>query len=170
MEGDVFAILATGPSLTIAQADAVRGLRVIAVSDAYKLAPWAEVLASADAAWWRHHKPDFDGRRFSVMNVDGCERLVGKHAGINSGVFAIRVARHLGARKIILFGFDGHGQHFFGAHAAPLVNTTEARRKIHALQHQYEYEACRDAGVIVVNCSPGTQLTSYPTSTRDDQC
>lgn len=51
---------------------------------------------------------------------------------MNSGVFAIRVARYLGARKIILLGFDGHGSHYFGEHPSPLKNTTEARRKVHA--------------------------------------
>lgn len=53
----------------------MRGLRVIAVSDAYKMAPWAEALVSADAVWWRYHKPRFEGRKFSIGKYEGCERL-----------------------------------------------------------------------------------------------
>lgn len=88
---------------------------------------------------------------------------------MNSGVFAIRVARYLGASKIILLGFDGHGSHYFGEHPAPLKNTTEERRKVHAKQHKQEAEACKTAGVHVVNCAPGTALTCYEVSELDMQ-
>lgn len=59
-------ILATGPSMSQAVADSARGFgTVIAVSDAYRLAPWADCLVSADTAWWKHHNPDFAGPKFS---------------------------------------------------------------------------------------------------------
>jgi hypothetical protein len=83
-----FAILATGPSLTAEQVAAVRGLRVITVSDAYKLAPWADALVSADAVWWRHHQPVFAGKRFSNSKVPNVERLEVPH-GTNSCALAV---------------------------------------------------------------------------------
>lgn len=168
MTGHRFAVLATGPSLTQTQCDAVRGLRVVAVSDAYMLAPWAEALASTDAAWWRVKSPEFDGLRFSGPKVQGCRQLEGSASGINSGVLGIRVAKHLGAKEIILLGFDGHGSHFFGAHPAPLSNTTEGRRRMHMQQHRQEAHACKFEGVKVWNCTPGTAIPWYPKASLED--
>lgn len=54
----IFAVLATGPSLASEDVERVKGrFHVIAVSDAFRLAPWADALVSADAAWWKAH-PD----------------------------------------------------------------------------------------------------------------
>ena len=48
--GDTCCILATGPSLTPAQAEYAKGkARVIAVNDAWRLAPWADILYACDA-------------------------------------------------------------------------------------------------------------------------
>lgn len=60
-------VAATGPSLTPKVADLCRGHRVIAVNDAYRLMPWAELLYACDEAWWAIHEgcPDFAGERWS---------------------------------------------------------------------------------------------------------
>lgn len=77
-KGETAAILASGPSLTRAQCDAVRGkCRVIAVNNqgidtecdgqmVPALAPWADILFGADAKWWRHYHEralKFEGRK-----------------------------------------------------------------------------------------------------------
>lgn len=76
-------LLAGGPSFGREQADAclaARGpadaprLRAIAVNDAYRLAPWADILYFADARWWKWHKdrPEyqaFAGERITIENV-----------------------------------------------------------------------------------------------------
>lgn len=159
----MFIILASGPSMSQTTADAVRGRgTVMAVSDAYLLAPWSDVLVSSDAAWWRHHHPVFAGRRFSAHGGEGTEVIQGVPGGSNSGVLGILVARHLGAKKILLLGFDGHGSHFFGDHPEPLRNTSAPRRRVHAEQHKAQArEAVRD-GIEIVNGTPGTVLTCYP--------
>jgi uncharacterized Rossmann fold enzyme len=88
---------------------------------------------------------------------------------------AIKVARHLGAKRIVLLGFDGHGAHFFGPHpdekrnGFTLKDTSEARRKVHMEQHRAEAEECRLSGVEIFNCSPGTVIEHYPTA-RLDEC
>lgn len=162
-------VLATGPSMSQAQADRVRGrASVVAVSDAYRLAPWADVLVSGDAAWWRHHEPEFAGLRF-CSDRNGWQdfkasMLRGVHSGTNSGVLGIRVARHLGAKRIILLGFDGRGSHFFGRHPEPLKNSDISRHAVHAEQHRQEAFACRHNGVEILNCSPATALSCYPTA------
>lgn len=171
-----FAIIATGESLTAQQVARVRGLRCLVVSDAYVMAPWAEALVSGDRAWWRYHMPDFEGRRFSSGAAEGTEKLPEYiPTGTNSGVLAIKVARHLGAKRIILLGYDGHGSHFFGDHPADkrghfrLKNTSPDRRKVHAQQHQRQADDCKLSGVEIFNCSPGTVL-GYPVARLEDMC
>lgn len=161
------AILATGPSLTEAQVEAVRGLYVIAVSDAWRLAPWAQALVSADAAWWRHHQPVFAGRRISNSRVSKGERFTSAPNGTNSGALAVRVALEIGAKEMILLGFDGHGTHFFGPHPNGLKNTDDHRRSVHFVQHRKAAAECRRAGVPVWNCSPGTVIDAYEIKTLE---
>lgn len=160
-----WAILATGPSMSQAVADSVRGLNVIAVSDAYRLAPWALAMVSQDRAWWKANPAalKFAGRKFSGGRepVEGTEKLPDVLTGSNSGVLGIRAARFLGAKRIVLLGFDGHGTHFFGPHIGPLKNTSDARRVVHMEQHRQEAHACKWAGVEVWNCTPGTAIPHY---------
>lgn len=165
-----FAVLATGQSMNPETADFVRGkCHVITVSDAYKLAPWADALVSNDAKWWRSN-PDaleFAGRRFSYEPVRGVEPIKGRHNfryGINSGLQAMRVAWEVfGATRILLCGFDMHGSHYFGPHTAvdpvtrrPLRNSDENRFAIHLRQFRH-WDGCE-----VVNCTANSALTQFP--------
>lgn len=63
----IYAVLASGESMNQALADSVRGkCKVLAVSDTYLLAPWADGLVSADAGWWRNKSPQFDGKKYTM--------------------------------------------------------------------------------------------------------
>lgn len=70
-------VAATGPSLTQEMADLCRAAhargthKVIAVNDAYRLMPFADVLYACDAKWWDVHKgcPDFAGEKWSSHGV-----------------------------------------------------------------------------------------------------
>lgn len=163
----IFIILATGQSLSPEQVDYVRThaadknrFKIIAVSDAFKLAPDADILASHDVAWWKHNPAslDFVGLKMCNFHVGGVGtvRPDGVPVGCNSGLWAMFLARHLGAKKIILLGFDMWGSHFFGKHPAPLNNTTEARFKTHIRQFD------GFAGPEVINCTPGSKLKKFP--------
>lgn len=84
-EGDTCAVLGSGPSLTAAVADQLRGrCRVIAVNNvgiSFKnakgvphdaVAPWADVLYAADRMWWHNNKPAaeaFTGTKVTVMPI-----------------------------------------------------------------------------------------------------
>lgn len=162
---DVFAVLATGPSLTQAQVDAVRHLRVIAVSDACRLAPWAEVLVSADRAWWRHHRPTFAGRRVSALDVPGIDTEIenGLVMGSNSGLLALHVAVKMGAKRVLLLGLDLGGTHFFGPHPEGLKNTKPQRFEVFKRQ----FADYKPRGVEIINCTPGSTLTCYPRADLD---
>lgn len=161
----IFAVLATGPSLTQRVVDAVQGrAKVIAVSDAYRLAPWADALVSTDAAWWKANPDamDFQGPKWCAApdfrKVEGVERFPGAESGSNSGLLACRVAVSMGAKKVLLLGFDMKGAHFFGPHPAPLKNTTPARFEV--FQRQFAHYKPR--GVEIINCTPDSSLRAYP--------
>lgn len=162
----IFAVLATGQSLTQDQADAVNGrCRVVAVSNAYTLAPWSDALASCDASWWKNNPEaqDFAGRKFTTapdwQGLSGLERLPGVASGTNSGLLGLMVAVKLGATRILLLGYDMQGTHFFGPHPAPLRNPTAARFEVFKKQ----FAGYKPRGVEIINCTPGSALRTYPT-------
>lgn len=134
----------SGPSLCARDLVQVRaaGARVVVVNDAYRLAPWADVLYAADAKWWKWHQdvPDeaLPARKYTlqrtalayrpsveVLTWDGQAGLTQNpqhvRLGGHSGYQAINVAVHLGAARIVLLGYDMQAavdgrQHFHGDH------------------------------------------------------
>lgn len=174
--GATVAILATGASLTQDQVDAVRGLPVIAINDAFRLAPWAAMLYAADTQWWRVNAQDalqFQGLK--VTAHESCEfkavqllRRTGTEGfdedprclrtGGNSGYQALHVALHAGAARILLLGYDMGGPHFFGRHRAPLRNTDPAT----FVTWMARFRALAGRGAEVVNCTPGSALSCFP--------
>jgi hypothetical protein len=123
------------------------------------------VLVSQDRAWWMAH-PDalkFEGRKWSgapdASPVEGVPRFTDTQSGQNSGLLGIKAAVHLGATKVLLAGFDMHGTHFFGPHPKPLKNTQPLR--FQAFMRQFD--GYRPRGVEIINCTPRSALTCYPT-------
>lgn len=153
-----------------AVADKVKGrVNAVAVSDAYKLAPWADLLVSTDGRWWKHHpeaiklqKPKFAAtHHWSAVNgVESCLEL-GTH--VNSGLLACHIAIKYGATKLLLLGFDFRPGHFFGDHPEPLKNTTSARYEV----FQKQFEGFRPLGVEIVNCTQDSGLRAYPMKDLD---
>lgn len=157
----IFAVLATGPSLTQEIVDSVRGrAKVVVVSDAYRLAPWADALVSQDGAWWRANPEakEFQGRRFSGTEVRDVETVEGIPSGSNSGLLALKIAVQLGATKVLLCGIDLAGTHYFGEHKPPLKNTTSRRFEV----FQDQFARYKPRGVKILNCSPASMLRAYP--------
>lgn len=161
-----FAILATGASMSQAVADSVRGrCSVVAVSDAYRLAEWADALVSQDRAWWNHNPVamQFAGRKFSGSVVPDVEKFPSV-TGSNSGLLGCQVAVMLGAKRILLLGFDMRGSHFFGPHPAPLRNT--APHRFEAFQDQFRRFQPR--GVEIINCTLNSALKAYRKASLND--
>ena len=172
--GSTVAILAGGPSLTQAAVDEVRrrGWSCIAINDAYRLAPWADVLFAADAEWWMRH-PDamaFAGRKVVCQRwakIDGVETILPQppvSTGGNSAVHAACVAQRDGASRIVLLGVDLRDDeltHWHGKHRGPLRNPTPSDFRL--ARRAWE-AAARSvlAGVEVVNCSLRSALTVFP--------
>jgi hypothetical protein len=177
-------VAATGPSLTPEIAEQCRGHRTIAVSDAYRLMPWADVLYSCDLKWWRLHDgcKAFQGERWSTHdsgNNDKREavRLYGVrvvegqpgdkfstnpaliHYGNNSGFQAVNFAILSGARRIVMVGFDMKGRHFFGDHPKPLRNPSSYNSFMKAFATA---ATAMPAGVQIINATRGSALTCFP--------
>ncbi len=193
-------VAATGPSLTPEVAQACRGVNVIAVNDAYRLFPRADVLYACDARWWDVHGgcPEFPGEKWSSHGVSGRIRhndktevarkygltlVAGRdqagfsfepgviHYGSSSGFQAVNLALLMGARRIVLVGFDmrvvpvedrgvtKQMRHFFGDHPAPLRNAASYRNFI----KPFEVAAkTLPKGIQILNATPGSALTCFP--------
>lgn len=160
-----WAVLATGESMSQALADSVRGkCKVAAVSDAIKLAPWADILVSADGAWWRHNKPAFDGPKYTLAKVPDTEIVEDVPMGTNSGLVALRKVVSLGATRVLLLGIDLHGTHYFGPHIGGLKNTSPQRMEV----FKQQFASYKPRGVEIWNCSLESSLKAYPKANLED--
>lgn len=183
-----------GPSLTQAQVDACRGrARVIAINDAYRLCPWADMLYFCDDQWWRWHRdrPDYRAfagikvtlenghavdepgvRRFRNMGREGFNpEPDGIKTGGNGGYQAMHVAAHAGAARIILLAYDmkpaGDGRtHWFGEHPKPTWPSVFENVMLKTFP-TLAPELMR-RGVEVINATPGSALALWPIVTIEE--
>lgn len=155
--------------MSLKVAEMVQGkARAIAVSDSFRLAPWAEAVVSQDCAWWNVHHMRVEqacpqARKFAgpMCQRRGVERVEAGGliaSGTNSGLLACHVAvKFFGATRLLLCGLDMHGSHFFGPHPAPLKNTSKFRFEIMIQQ----FQAWRPKGIEILNCTPGSAVHCY---------
>lgn len=174
--------LASGPSMCREDAEAVRGRgKVIAIGNTSELAPFADVLYSADAAWWRQYgdrHASFAGRRVALAYrrlPEGVEGLRHRnepglgldviHTGNNSGYQAINFAYLEGARTIVLLGYDmqhtGGRRHWHPDHPAPLGNFSPGMPELCARKFPPLAADLKARGVRVINASRETALTCF---------
>jgi hypothetical protein len=193
--GGTVACLASGPSLTEADAVSLRGRvdGVIVVNDAVAVAPWADVLYSSDRGWWRktlRSAVDLPSRRYCVGQSKGkadpvpstslrVDVLVntgddgieadpsGLRTGQNSGYAAVNLALHLGASRILLLGYNMQRVKGRAHFFADAV-------AIHSPYRQFVEHFNRAAsvlkamGVTVVNCTTDSALACFPRMTLQD--
>lgn len=176
-------IIGGGPSLTQDQIDYVKGrANTIGINDAYRIAPWIDILYACDLKWWTWHRdktvdlrclkitPDKEAaERFKDLTyVEGShtEGLSLKsntiHYGKNGGYQAINLAAHTGAKKIVLIGFDQrfpkNQSHWFGDHP-DLVRSVYSNW---TGNWQSIVEPLKQLNIEVINCTPGSALTVFP--------
>jgi hypothetical protein len=176
--------LGCGSSLTQDDVDHCRDrARMIAVKDAWQLAPWADVLYACDGKWWDHYKgvPDFNGLKIGLtvdgrwpdvhaLRNTGIEGLEldpsGLRTGQNSGYQAVNLAVHLGARRILLLGYDmrrSNGKaHFYGEHPAGGYRHTASPYGLFQQCFATIVEPLQQLGIEVINCSRKTALEMFP--------
>lgn len=134
--GETVFIIGGGPSLEGMDLTSIHSRRVIGVNDAYTLGKWVDICFFGDYDWWTKHNKDWiqpDSspghaglKKFGGLVVTNAERcrqdsgvlvmsrrpkglhLQAEYLGwnANSGAAAINLAIILGAKKIVLLGFD----------------------------------------------------------------
>lgn len=180
-------ILASGPSLTVEQAQAVTHLPSITTNSTHELAPWADVHYACDFLWWRlnyskvQHKSScwtqdrMSAERYGInwVRQDAKPGLGTTNLRVNgnSGFGAINLAYLFGARRILLLGFDMREvkgrKHWHADHPAPCVQSMPFKEWLH--KGALLAKELKVAGCEVVNCTPGSALTVFPLSTIEKE-
>lgn len=180
-DGETIVCVATGPSLTDEDVQFCRGrARVIAIKQAVQLAPWADALYACDGKYWKYYAKELPqiplrygldpgvaryGTTLRNTGETGLElKPNGLRTGKNSGYQAINLAVHLGARRIVLLGYDlkiGASAHFFGEHPWGGRPPVEHFRPFFSTL----VEPLKDLGIEIVNASRRTALTCFECTT-----
>lgn len=155
---------------------------VIAVKESHRWAPWADVLYSSCQKWWPYYEgvTVFQGVKFGISpltpqpkwnitvlrNGGTCGLSTDPSSlcnGQNSGYAAVNLAIHLGARRVVLLGYDMKRQrkrsHFFGEHPTKLQCGTPYHR--FAQRFDAMVEPLKKLGVEVVNCTRDSALSQF---------
>ena len=186
-------VAASGPSLTKDVAWTARKARwfgdhrIVAVSDAYKLFPCADILYSCDSEWWNIHDgvPDFRGEKWSshddvkgtsndkraCADKYGLKLVLGKnapgfstdqnmlHYGQNSGFQAVNLALLKGATKVVLIGFD---MREVGGQRHFFGNHPAGLRNNGDYRNFIRAFEQAKPPVPIINATPGSALKCYP--------
>jgi hypothetical protein len=175
-KGRTVVCLASGPSLTQEDCDAVRvaGLTTIVTNTTFRRAPWADMLFGFDSRWWREHIAEvrqvFKGRLVSASQIAPnlgvestfCVPWFRQYA--NSGACAISMAVAGGASKVVLLGFDCQNgpngeKHWHGDHPPGLSNCLSMPRWGQVFKRvAQDVEA---QGVPVINATRSTALRCF---------
>lgn len=194
--GETVFCLASGPSLTQATVDKMRGHRSIVINSSCRLAPWADVLYFTDSSWYEQRREvvaNWPGMVVSMSKTakielpDRVKRVKGEgdpgfpfeafppvgasviRQGRSSGHTAVSLALAMGAATIVLVGYD--------------------MRPVDGLEHHHsEYTGPRDLdiyrefavgfagwkaaalkrGVEILNATPGSAIPEFPMVDLDE--
>lgn len=179
-------ILGGGPSLNGTNFDLIKDGHIIAVNNAYQLGDWVDVVWFGDARWYDWHREQlksFDGLichcANSVRSPVRLKRLQrGKSTGIerrphsvawnrSSGASAINLAYHLGAKTVVLLGFDMKRKIVNGK---PKNNWHEDHKTVTGNNPYPRFLSVfpmikKDAealGLEIINCTPNSELKIFP--------
>lgn len=184
--GSTIAIIGGGPSVAQVNLDVLFKFRTIGVNHAFRLGP-VDLCWFGDFGWYETNKNDlakFAGLKATCCtqlpeeNWPGIKRLrrSRKQFGIesersdavawnhNSGASAINAAYHLGAKRVLLVGFDmkrvagrTHYHNFYGP--------TPKEKKTYDRHLKGFDQIAIDAmllGLEIINCTPGSAITQFP--------
>lgn len=168
---DTWVCIASGPSLTLEQCRAVEqsGHPTIAVNNSWTRAPHAKILYAGDLAWWDeyHAGCTFTGERWTASPRAADKyglKLHRRYGPHSSGQRAIELAIELGARRVVLLGYDCHvnnGTHWHADHPGGNPDATRCSRWLQ------QYRSLFTRGAEIINCTPGSALTQFRT---DELC
>ncbi len=181
--------LASGPSLSVEQCDAVRvwrdaqpdQRRVAVINTTFRRAPWADLLYACDGAWWNVYHEEvaatFSGAKWTQdgeaakkyglkfiksKRDKGLSTQVGViNQGESSGYQLLGLLQQAGAPRVYLLGYDNKGDHWHGKHPSPLTKTNPFTNW--AANYEVFAEDCKLVSFEVVNLTPKTALRAFPT-------
>lgn len=163
--------IASGPSLTESDSKQVieTNYPVISVNSSWMAVPECQHIYAADGCWWEEYSAgitseaarwcgdEFTARRFGINWLPSA--IPGS---FNSGQRAIELAIHLGARRVLLLGYDcsiRNGTHWHGNHA--LLSNPD-NFSVARWQDEFSRLKAVAGGVEIINCSRFTRLTCFP--------
>ena len=178
----------TGPEAYSPYMVSIHNEHVIVVNNGYQLGLWPDICFFGDFGWYMVHRlalAQWSGLKIAAfgnikpeVNVDGVKQLhrdrdckVGLSEnprrlawGFNSGSSAINLAFHLGARQIILLGFDMHHEpgntHWHQGHGNERRIGPNYAKWMQGLAIMAK-DSIR-LGVEIINCSPGSAIKDFP--------
>ncbi len=168
--------------------------RVVVVNSSYVAAPFADILYAGDFSWWVHYErqvkarkwPEFAGERWTASSNAAkrhqCNWVQGVQGGGlsknpgsiilggNSGHAALGLAVELGAKRVVLLGYDmqrtGGRSHHHGDHPAPLGNGNSFPTWVRRFGLVAEQAPKR--GIEIINASRATALTCFQRKSIDE--
>lgn len=171
-------ICASGPSLIPADCLKAKasGAKTITVNSSWGMLPDCDYIFAADYRWWEEHidtLPEHPQRWSNNLKASRAYHLeyspVRAGGTFNSGQLAIHFSVWLGARNIILLGFDcsvREGIHWHGKHVS-LANPSRSHTE------RWKKEFNSTAGQFrgshnIINCSARTELGCFTVMNLDD--
>lgn len=180
--GETVYLIGGGPSLKGFEWNRLRGKKTIAINKAIKFWPEADAMYWTDGriwTWLEKEIQDYKGLKFTIRPKPypsdvhilrrgikfGLEKAKNTIAhGNNSGYAAINLAIHLGAKRIILLGYDmgndGKSSHFHDGY--PSNATSE---KIYKDQFLPGFDVLKDClkgtGIQIFNACPTSKLKTF---------
>lgn len=188
IKGGTILCVASGPSLTREDVEYARDKvhATIVINSSFRMAPWAHILYAADFNWWDSNMSDVRAANISAelwtVSLQAARKF-GLHfiqpekgkpglsrdascirTGMHSGYQVMNLAYHLGARRVLLLGYDmqrtGGKSHWHGDHKRPCHNNMDYKA---ALGHFPRLALdLRSEGVEIVNCTRETALKCFP--------
>lgn len=185
-KGETVYIIGGGPSINQIDLSLIKDKNVIGINNAYQLGDWIDVMYFMDRPWYNDHKHDlciFPNLKVTTLKhcrhipMPNLKFLHGAYKGspqedrsylsvkAHSGVAAINLAVLLGAKDIVLLGYDmkvdSEGNHnYHNEHTRNIQETTYRKRFIPALEEMVEPLA--DRGIQVFNASVDSALECWP--------
>jgi hypothetical protein len=162
--------IASGASLALDDLETVKQAResgiirgVACTNLAYEAAPWADYLVGVDRQFWEGYPESltFKGGKFAPKAIKGTIRFCPNdyEVGENSGLYALKLLRELGAETIILLGYDMKGAHFHEPHT--IKNPDDAAFK------RFREQFTRFKGCDIINSTPDSALDCFPKMTLE---
>lgn len=188
--GETVYLIGGGPSLKGFEWNRLKGKKTIAINKAVKFYPNADAMYWTDGrvySWLNKEINDFKGLKYTIrwnrnhtpdINVlkrgakFGLETAKDTLAhGNNSGYAAINLAIHLGAKRIVLLGYDmgndGKVSHFHDGYPVPATATN-----IYTKQFLPGFDILKDRlkgkDIQIYNACPTSKLNTFKKITIDE--